>query len=54
MHDAGNMLTLQTVEVLPPAAGPKVVYADGCRLSRERLRELGITFKQIPYEIRVR
>jgi site-specific DNA-methyltransferase (adenine-specific)/adenine-specific DNA-methyltransferase len=54
MRDAGNMLTPQTVEALPPAAGPKVVYADGCRLSRERLRELGITFKQIPYEIRVR
>jgi adenine specific DNA methylase Mod len=54
MRDAGNGLTPQTLAALPPYAGPKVIYADDCRLSRERLRELGITFKQIPYEIRVR
>ncbi|MBE3144381.1 MAG: site-specific DNA-methyltransferase [Planctomycetes bacterium] len=54
MRDAGNVLNPKTLAVLPPYDGPKVVYADGCKLSRERLRELGITFKQIPYQIKVR
>jgi site-specific DNA-methyltransferase (adenine-specific)/adenine-specific DNA-methyltransferase len=54
MHDAGNVLTPQTLASLPAFDGPKVIYADGCKLSRERLRELNITFKQIPYEVKVR
>ena len=54
MRDAGNVLNPQTVTELPPYDGPKVVYADGCKIGRERLRELGITFKQIPYQIKVR
>ena len=54
MRDAGNVLNPQTVTDLPLFEGPKVVYADGCKIGRERLRELGITFKQIPYQIKVR
>lgn len=54
MRDAGNVLNPQTVTELPFFDGPKVVYADGCKVGRERLRELGITFKQIPYQIKVR
>lgn len=54
MRDAGNVLTPQTLELLPICDGPKVIYADGCKIGRERLRELQITFKQIPYEIKVR
>jgi site-specific DNA-methyltransferase (adenine-specific)/adenine-specific DNA-methyltransferase len=54
LHDAGNVLTQQLIELLPSYDGPKVIYADGCKIGRERLRELQITFKQIPYEIKVR
>jgi site-specific DNA-methyltransferase (adenine-specific)/adenine-specific DNA-methyltransferase len=54
MRDAGNVLTPETLALLPPCDGPKVIYADGCKIGRERLRELGITFKQIPYEVKVR
>jgi adenine-specific DNA-methyltransferase len=52
MRDAGNTLTPQTLESLPPFAGPKVIYGDGCLVGGERLRQLEIIFKQIPYEIR--
>ncbi|HML39406.1 MAG TPA: site-specific DNA-methyltransferase [Bellilinea sp.] len=54
MRDSGNVLTPQTLAEIPFYDGPKIIYADGCKVSRERLRELGITFKQIPYEIKVR
>lgn len=54
MRHSGNVLTPQTLEVLPPYDGPKVIYADGCKIGRERLRELDVTFKQIPYQIKVR
>jgi adenine-specific DNA-methyltransferase len=54
MKDAGNVLTPQTLAALPAFDGPKVIYADGCKIGRERLRDLGITFKQIPYEVKVR
>lgn len=54
MRDAGNVLTPQTLAQLPPFDGPKVIYADGCKMGRERLREMGVSFKQIPYEIKVR
>lgn len=53
MRDQGNVLTLQTVECLPPFDGPKVIFGDGCKIGRERLRELGVTFRQIPYEVKV-
>lgn len=54
MRDAGNVLTPETLTQLPQYDGPKVIYADGCKIGRERLREMNITFKQIPYEIKVR
>jgi adenine-specific DNA-methyltransferase len=33
--------------------GPAVVYADRCLVDEDELKERGITFKQIPYEIKV-
>ena len=47
-EEAGLLATL------PEHLGPKIIYANGCRIGEQRLRELGITFKQIPYEIRER
>lgn len=48
----GNVLTQQVLNSLPPHAGAKVIYGTGCRIGEARLRDLGIVFKQIPYEIR--
>jgi adenine-specific DNA-methyltransferase len=54
MYDQGNTLTLSLLKGLPVFGGSKVIYGDGCKIGREKLRELGITFKQIPYEVKVR
>jgi len=48
----GNVLTYELLETLPPYDGQKVIYGNGCRIGEQRLRDLGIVFKQIPYEIR--
>ena len=45
-------VTLPLLATLPEHLGSKIIYANGCRIGEQRLRELGITFKQIPYEIR--
>ena len=49
----GNVLTRAVLEMLPPHAGPKVIFGTGCRVGPERLRREGVTFRQIPYAVRV-
>jgi site-specific DNA-methyltransferase (adenine-specific)/adenine-specific DNA-methyltransferase len=51
--NGGNVLTRAVLQSLPKHDGPKVIYGTGCLLSEEKLRELGITFRQIPYEVKV-
>ena len=51
--NGGNVLTGRVLEALPPHAGPRVIFGEGCRLGSARLKREGITFKQIPYEIKV-
>ena len=48
----GNVLTYDVLEGLPKHEGTKVIYGNGSRISKARLNNLGIIFKQIPYEIR--
>ncbi len=48
----GNVLTNEVLQSLPEHTGAKVIYGNGSRIGANRLRELGITFKQIPYEIK--
>jgi len=48
----GNVLTNEVLAGLPTHDGLKVVYGNGCRISEPRLRELGIVFRQIPYEVK--
>ena len=52
---AGNVLTPRTLSQLPalPAGvgGVRVVYAEGCTLSPDRLKAENIVFRQIPYQI---
>ena len=50
----GNVLTRSVLVELPSFDGPKVIYGESCRLSGETLRALGITFKQIPYDLKAR
>lgn len=49
----GNVLTNSTLALLPTHRGPKVIYGIGCRISPERLAREGITFRQIPYHLRL-
>jgi site-specific DNA-methyltransferase (adenine-specific)/adenine-specific DNA-methyltransferase len=53
-ENGGHVLNTKALRKLPKHDGPKVVYADGCSLSRVRLKRVGVTFKQIPYEVKVR
>ncbi len=54
----GNVLTnavlSSVLDTLPAHTGPRIIYGEACRLSPSRLRQLGVTFKQIPYDIRTR
>ena len=51
--NGGNVLTAEVLKRLPPHDGPRIIYAEGTRLSPQRLKREGIFFKQIPYEIKV-
>jgi site-specific DNA-methyltransferase (adenine-specific)/adenine-specific DNA-methyltransferase len=51
--NGGNVLTRKTLALLPPFAGPKVIYCAGCLLGQDRLAADAITIRQTPYEIRV-
>jgi adenine-specific DNA-methyltransferase len=51
--NGGNVLTRVVLAKLPRFNGPKVVYASGCLLGRDRLQAERITFRQTPYEIKV-
>lgn len=53
----GNVLTyavLQAINEIFPHSGPKVVYGEMSRLGASRLAAEGITFKQIPYDVKMR
>jgi adenine-specific DNA-methyltransferase len=52
--DGGNVLTRRLLAELPPHDGPKVIYGESSRLSRESLLQLGVTFKQTPYDVKAR
>jgi len=56
--DGGNVLTTavwnEIRRLLPRDRREAVIYGEACRFSSARLRDLGITFKQIPYDISMR
>ena len=45
-------LTPKILETLPPHDGAKIIFGKACRISKENLKLLGITFRQIPKDIR--
>lgn len=54
---AGNVLTkavLQHIKALFPHDGPMVIYGETTRLGEATLAAEGVTFKQIPYDVKVR
>lgn len=52
-ESGGNVLTRQILATLPPHEGPKVIYGEGCLLSKAVLQSHNIVFRQLPYEVRV-
>lgn len=50
----GNVLTAKVLAALPPHDGQKVIYGEACRISAARLKDLGIVFKQTPYDVKAR
>jgi adenine-specific DNA-methyltransferase len=49
-----SQLDAHTLYQIEERAGSTVVYADGCTLSADTLKQHRITFKQIPYEVTTR
>lgn len=48
------MLTSDVLAELPSHDGPRVVFGEAKRLGDARLAREGITFKQIPYQVKGR
>jgi adenine-specific DNA-methyltransferase len=51
--NGGNVLTREILASLPAHEGTRIIYGSGCRIGQERLRRENITFRQVPYEVRV-
>jgi adenine-specific DNA-methyltransferase len=51
--NGGNMLTRPLLAKLPEHNGPKIIYGNGTLLNEHTLQELEITFRQVPYEVKV-
>jgi adenine-specific DNA-methyltransferase len=52
--DGGNVLTAPVLVDLPPFDGPKIIFGEKTLFGPERLNREHITFRQIPYEMKVR
>lgn len=50
-HEGVLTPSLLRTLVLPEGARERVVYAEGCTVTPDRLRAAGVTFKHIPYQI---
>lgn len=51
--NGGNVLTRAVLAELPQFDGHKIIYCTRCLLSPDRMQAERITFRQIPYEIKV-
>ncbi len=49
----GNVLTHAIAKSLSEHDGPRVVYGEACRLSVASLKQYGITFRQVPFALKV-
>jgi adenine-specific DNA-methyltransferase len=48
------VLTAKVLESLPPHQGQKIIYGEASRINATRRQELGIVFKQTPYDVKAR
>ena len=51
LHD--RELTRSALQSLPSHDGAKMIFATSCHLSQNMLRDYNITFRQIPYDVKV-
>lgn len=52
----GNVLThaiAQDLPAHPNGDGPRIVYGEACRLGPKSLAQYGLTFRQVPFELKV-
>ena len=47
-----NVLDEESLKKTAEFKGSKIIYADKCLIDEEKLAKKGITFKQIPYELK--
>lgn len=52
--DGGNVLTQKIFDTLPKFNGKKVIYGEVTRMNEDKRKLNNITFKQTPYDIKVR
>ena len=52
--DGGNVLTAKILAALPAYDGQKIIYGEACRIGAARLKDLGIVFRQTPYDLKAR
>ena len=50
----GNVLTRKILDSLPAHEGQKIIYGESSRFAKPSLERLGITFKQTPYDLKVK
>ncbi|MHC4839718.1 MAG: site-specific DNA-methyltransferase [Planctomycetota bacterium] len=50
--NGGNVLTTAVLQSLKKHKGSKVIYGEASRLGKDRLKREGITFKQVPYDVK--
>ena len=48
-----NVLDFKTIKTIGKKNTPKIIYADLCTVPENRLKEYNVTFKQIPYEVKI-
>ena len=48
-----NAAAGQDLPAHPMSEGPRVVYGEACRLGPKSLEQYGITFRQVPFELKV-
>jgi adenine-specific DNA-methyltransferase len=52
--NGGNVLSSKLLAKLPEFNGKKIIYGEASRLDEGSLKQLGIVFKQIPYNLKAR
>ena len=49
--NSDDILTEELIDHLPPHDGSKIIHCGGTQLTEGTLKQLGITFRQMPYNL---